>query len=114
MNIDELKELIREKIGWVNFAKIIRNEIDDDSCREFLDKTGLAISYEDSYRDIFTPSCYSYVFNIDGRTYEATGYYDSWEGYGLELSDASDFYEVELVKKVIEVWQPIEEKTDGN
>lgn len=101
MNIQDLKNLIDEKIGIDDFYQMIR----DENLSKFKDKTGIKAKFLDAYRTKGSGNYDGYLwrFQIGDQFYQLDGEYSSWDGIHYNKK----FYEVKLIEKTIQVYERI-------
>ncbi len=99
MNINELKDIIKEKFTvseWKDHLLECDIDFNEKTNLEYNDVTSGRIGYDGDYH---------WVFEIDGVTYRLDGFYDSWSGF--QLDEPFDFYEVKPVTKTITTYERI-------
>ena len=105
MDIQDLKAVITEKFGEDEFRELIMEQVED--AEDFDAEIGLHYKFlkldeeyegEDSWK-------YTYRFQIGEKLYQVVGWYNSWDGSGIE--NVMSFVEVKPVKKTITVYEPV-------
>lgn len=105
MGIKEQIKEIRAKLKDVSLLrKVLRDRIEVE---EFESSTGIKFELIDEGRDIHQPSCYFFIFSLNGIQFRCDGYYDSQSGISLDDYDVKSFYHVEQVETVITEWQQV-------
>ena len=109
MTLDEIKEIIREKVGTGNLYNLVRGyEYDNGDEDDSLEVAGT--KFEEAFGQKFTSvrerrspygdhDSYEWVWKIGDRFFACYGYYCSHNG--TELSDVMDFIEVTPVEQTV-------------
>lgn len=105
MKLQELKQIIEEKVGWKNFKNLIQFK---KNPKEFKDKTGLDLTHVNDFRSQGSgeDDGHTFIFAINNAHYAVEAYYSSFDGIDLNY-EINNFYEVQPIQQTITVYEKI-------